>query len=79
MFSWEGNRFSDIKPFLSQSRTKRKKVTYIFIIKLLCGASKAFMKAFKAFIKPFETPQGKGENKNLNQFFFFVRDWGGKG
>ena len=23
----------------------------------LCGTSKGFMKAFKAFIKPFETPQ----------------------
>ena len=24
---------------------------------LLCGASKGFMKAFKAFIKPLEAPQ----------------------
>ena len=24
---------------------------------LLCGASKGFIKAFEAFIKPFETPQ----------------------
>ena len=26
----------------------------IFIFTLLCGASKGFMKAFEAFIKPFE-------------------------
>ena len=25
---------------------------------LLCGASEGFIKAFEAFIKPFETPQG---------------------
>ena len=29
----------------------------IFIFTLFCGASKGFMKAFKAFIKPFEAPQ----------------------
>ena len=32
-------------------------ISLIFISKLLCGASKGFMKAFKAFIKPFEAPQ----------------------
>ena len=34
-----------------------KKVTLIFIFTLLCGASKGFMKAVKALIKPFEAPQ----------------------
>ena len=34
-----------------------KKLTYIFIFKLLCGASKGFLNFFKALIKPFETPQ----------------------
>ena len=45
-----------------------KKLTEIFILTLLCGASKGFMKALKglhktfwgtlkAFIKPFEAPQ----------------------
>ena len=29
----------------------------MFIFILLCGASKGFMKAFKVFMKPFETPQ----------------------
>ena len=29
----------------------------MFIFTFLCGSSKGFMKAFKAFIKPFETPQ----------------------
>ena len=32
------------------------KLSKMFIFTLLCGASKGFM-AFKAFIKPFETPQ----------------------
>ena len=36
---------------------KKKKLTYIFIFTLLGGASKGFMKALKAFIKPFEAPQ----------------------
>ena len=34
---------------------RRKNIILIFT--LLCGASKGFMKAFKAFIKPFEGPQ----------------------
>ena len=36
---------------------EEKKLSQIFIFTLLCGASKGFMKAFKAFIKPFEAPQ----------------------
>ena len=32
------------------------KLSKMFIFTLLCGASKGFMD-FKAFIKPFETPQ----------------------
>ena len=35
---------------------KMKKLSYILILALLCGASKGFMKA-KAFIKPFKAPQ----------------------
>ena len=35
-----------------------KKLSFlIFIFRLLCGASEGFMKAFKAFIKPFEASQ----------------------
>ena len=30
------------------------KITYFFLFTLRCGASKGFMKAFKAFIKPFD-------------------------
>ena len=33
------------------------KIKLIFFFTLLCGASKGFMKAFKAFKKPFEVPQ----------------------
>ena len=36
---------------------RREKIELIFIFTLLCGASKGFTKAFKAFIKPFEAPQ----------------------
>ena len=41
----------------------------IFIFTFLCGASKGFMKAFKAFIKPFETPQTSAKIKILVNFF----------
>ena len=36
---------------------KVKKLSKIFIHTLPFGASKGFMKALKAFIKPFEAPQ----------------------
>ena len=36
---------------------KEKKSTKILIFTLLCGVSKSFLKALKAFIKPFEAPQ----------------------
>ena len=37
---------------------------------LLCGALKGFMKAFKAFIKPFEAPQSSVKIKIDVNFFF---------
>ena len=43
-------------PFISESCIEIK-IELNFIFTLLCGASKGFMKAFKAFIKPFEAPQ----------------------
>ena len=36
---------------------EEKKLSYNFIFKLLCEASKGFMKALKTLIKPFEAPQ----------------------
>ena len=36
---------------------QKEKIKLIFIITLLSGASKGFMKVFKAFIKPFQAPQ----------------------
>ena len=36
---------------------EEKKLTKMFIFTLICGASKGFMKAFKAFLKPFGAPQ----------------------
>ena len=41
-----------------------KKLNQIFIFALLCGASKGFMKALKAFIKPFDPPQRSLKIKN---------------
>ena len=35
---------------------EEKKITQIFIFTFLCGASKGFMKALKAFIKSFAAP-----------------------
>ena len=35
----------------------KQKLTYILIFTLLYGASKGFMKVFKAFTKLFEAPQ----------------------
>ena len=34
-----------------------KGIDRITLFTLLCGISKGFIKAFKVFIKPFETPQ----------------------
>ena len=39
---------------------KEKKLTYIFIFTLLCGASKGFMKAFKAFESFWNAQEEKG-------------------
>ena len=36
---------------------RREKLSQIFIFTLICGASEGFIKAFKAFIKPFEASQ----------------------
>ena len=33
------------------------KIKINFLFSLLCGASKSFMKAFKAFINPFDAPE----------------------
>ena len=49
---------------------EEKKLTWIFIFVLLCGTSKDFMKALKAFLKSFQAPQ-RSENKNLSWFLFY--------
>ena len=36
---------------------EEKKISQIFVSTLLSGASKGFMKTFKAFIKPFKVAQ----------------------
>ena len=49
---------------MSPNPGRREKIKLTFILALLCGASKGFMKPLEAFIKPFEAPQKKCENKN---------------
>ena len=46
-----------VNPSRVNSGQREKFDLKIFIFTLLCGASKGFLKAFKAFIKPFEAPQ----------------------
>ena len=36
---------------------EEKRLSYICIFTLLCGASKGFMKAIKGFIKPLKAPE----------------------
>ena len=43
-------------PCISESCLKMK-IDLKFFFTLLCGASRGFVKAFKAFIKPFEAQQ----------------------
>ena len=43
-------------PYISESCIKIK-INLIFLT-IFCGTSKGLMKSFKAFIQPFETPQG---------------------
>ena len=45
------------------------KLSEIVIFTLLCGASKSFLKAFKALIKPFEAPQRSVKIKISLKFF----------
>ena len=51
---------------------EEKKLRSIFIFILLCGASKGFMKALKAFIKPFEAPQRSVKIK-INLIFISIQ------
>ena len=46
-----------------------KKLSYILIFTLICGASKSFIKVLKAFIKPFEAPQRSVKTKTLLNFY----------
>ena len=49
---------------------EEKKLIWIFIFTILCGASKGFMKALKVFIEPFEVPQKSVKIKiSVNSYF----------
>ena len=44
--------------YISRSYIKVKiNLNFYFIVTFLCGASKGFMKAYKAIMNPFEAPQ----------------------
>ena len=49
---------------------KEKKLSQIFIFALLCGVSKGFMKALKAFAKPFEASQRSVKRKIYLNFYY---------
>ena len=49
---------------------EEKKINKIFIFTLLCGASKGFIRALMAFIKPFEAPKRSVKIKIQLNFFF---------
>ena len=49
---------------------EEKELTLNFIFTLLCGASKGFMKALKAFIKPFKVAQRSVKVKIQVNFYF---------
>ena len=51
---------------------RREKINLRFCFPLLCGASKGFMKALKAFIKPFQAPQ-RGMKKNFKLIFILIQ------
>ena len=47
-----------------------RKLTELFIFSLLCVVSKGFMKAFKAFIKPFDATQ---RSLKINLIFVLIQ------
>ena len=51
---------------------RKKKKTQIFIFTLLCGASKVFIKAFKASIKTFEAQRRSVKIKIEVSFYFNI-------
>ena len=55
-------------PYISESCIE-KKIGYVFIFTLFCGALNGFMKTLKVFIKPFEGPQGSVKIKIELNFF----------
>ena len=58
---------------------EEKKWTWIFFFKPLCCVSNGFMKALKAFIKPFEAPQRSVKIKTSANFYFHKTFWDAQG
>ena len=52
-------KINDLNPFRSVHLKNlfENKINLICILALLCGTLKGFVKAVKAFLKPFEAPQ----------------------
>ena len=51
---------------------RREKINLNFYFHTSLGASEGFMKAFKAFIKPFEAPQRSVKIKIHVNFYFYT-------
>ena len=49
---------------------EERKLTWIFIVTLLCGAPEGFMKAFKGLHKTFWGTTKKSKKKNLTKLLF---------
>ena len=71
-----------INPSRLDPRQRKKNNLKNFVFTLFCGASKGFIKALEAFMKPFEAPQRGAKIKILVNFYFnttFWNGWVGKG
>ena len=66
-------------PYISESCIEIKSYIKFLFSHFLVVPQKGFMKAYKAFIKPFEAPQRSAKLKIQHKFLLFVRDWAGLG
>ena len=57
-----GTALTPPAPCISESYIKIR-INWIFVFTLLCAASKGFLKAFRAFLKPSKAPQGSVKKK----------------
>ena len=60
-------------------KKKKEKIDFIFYLHTSCVALKGLVKALKAFIKPFEAPQGSVKIKLSVNFYFNATFWNARG